>query len=185
MDAPTSRTTHSPDIELGFVRREAWAFEAAYEAYRRHLYGAAYGVLHDARDAEDCVHDVILRLWKHGHAYTQARGSLHAFLVVCVRNEALSRRRRTANRERIARERLHVVENAPPADEPTVDHVDITRAIERLSEPQQRAVRLAYYDGLTYEQIAQRTNEPVGTIKSRLSNALRAMRATLAQGERT
>ena len=54
--------------------------------------------------------------------------------------------------------------------------------IARLSAAQQQAIRLAYYEGLTHEQIAQRLGEPVGTVKSRLSNALRTMR-TLLQGE--
>jgi RNA polymerase sigma-70 factor (ECF subfamily) len=189
MEPPSSRTTRSPDelerhaLEAGFVAREAWAFEAAYEAYRRRLYGAAVSVLHDSGDAQDCVHDVLARLWRNGHAYTRARGSLEAFLVVCVRNEALSRRRRDANRERITREQLRVVESAPPADDESVQRLDMGRMLERLSEAQQQAVRLAYYDGLTHEQIAQRLHEPVGTVKSRLSNALRTLRALLKQGE--
>jgi RNA polymerase sigma-70 factor (ECF subfamily) len=102
---------------------------------------------------------------------------------VCVRNEALSRRRRDANRERITREQLRVVESAPPADDESVQRLDMGRMLERLSEAQQQAVRLAYYDGLTHEQIAQRLHEPVGTVKSRLSNALRTLRALLKQGE--
>ena len=189
MDAPSSQSTRSPDdaerhaMEAAFVAREPWAFEAAYEAYRRQLYGAAFAVLRDARDAEDCVHDVLMRLWRHGHAYTPARGSLHAFLVVCVRNEALSRRRRDVNRERIAREQLRAVPNVPAPDDPAAARVDMERTLSRLNDAQQQAVRLAYYDGLTHEQIAQRLGEPVGTVKSRLSNALRMLRTLLGQGE--
>lgn len=189
MDAPSSQSARSPEaperhaIELAFVAREPWAFEAAYDAYRRHLYGAAFAVLRDAGDAQDCVHDVLMRLWKHGHAYTPQRGSLEAFLVVCVRNEALSRRRRDSNRERIARERLVPVPSSPPPDDPAVQRLDMARMLAHLSEAQQKAVRLAYYDGLTHEQIAAHLGEPVGTVKSRLSNALRALRALLAQGE--
>jgi RNA polymerase sigma-70 factor (ECF subfamily) len=188
MDAPSSPSARSADaperlaIEAGFVAHEAWAYEAAYDAYRRHLYGAALGVLRDPSDAEDCVHDVLMRLWRQGHAYSQARGSLEAFLVVCVRNEAISRRRRDVNRERITRERLRVVESAPPDDEPVVQRLDMARVLARLSDAQQQTLRMAYYDGLTHEQIAQRLGEPVGTIKSRLSNALRALRALAAQG---
>jgi RNA polymerase sigma-70 factor (ECF subfamily) len=189
MGAPSSQNARSPEppqrhaIEAAFVAGEPWAFEAAYDAYRRHLYGAAYAVLRDAGDAQDCVHDVLMRLWKHGHAYTSARGSLEAFLVVCVRNDALSRRRRDSNRERIARERLTPVPSSPPPDDPAVLRLDMARLLERLSEAQRSAVRLAYYDGLTHEQIAKRLGEPVGTVKSRLSNALRTLRALLAQGD--
>ena len=85
MDPPSSQSTRSADaaerhaLEAAFVAREAWAFEAAYEAYRRHLYGAALAVLHDGGNAQDCVHDVLLRLWRHGHAYSHARGSSKHF----------------------------------------------------------------------------------------------------------
>lgn len=188
MDPPSSQSTRSTDaaerraLEAAFVAREAWAFDAAYEAYRRHLYGAALGVLHDAGNAQDCVHDVLLRLWRQGHAYSAARGSLQAFLVVCVRNEALSRLRKSQNRDRIVREHLRVAEAVPAPDEPAATRLDIANVVTRLSDAQQQAIRLAYYEGLTHEQIAQRLGEPVGTVKSRLSNALRTLR-TLLQGE--
>jgi len=185
MDAPSSQSTRSPDdaerhaIEAAFVAREPWAFEAAYEAYRRQLYGAAFAVLRDGRDAEDCVHDVLMRLWRHGHAYTPARGSLHAFLIVCVRNDALSRRRRDVNRERIAREHLRAVQHVPAHDERATARIDMERMLSHLNDAQQQAVRLAYYEGFTHEQIAQRLGEPLGTVKSRLSNALRLLRTLL------
>jgi len=191
MDAPSSRIRHSPKssgpeeraVEAGFVAREAWAFEAAYVTYRRLLYGAAYGVLHDASDAEDCVHDVLIRLWQRGHAYTAARGTLHAFLSVCVRNEALSRRRRGVNRARIEREKLDAGAVEPPADDPVLGRMIVTQSLQSLTDPQRQAIQLAYYDGLTHEEIARRLGEPVGTVKSRLSNALRVLRRVLAEGK--
>jgi RNA polymerase sigma-70 factor (ECF subfamily) len=165
------------------IALSAETLEQAYHAYRRQLYGAAYGVLHDADDAEDCVHDVLVRLWRQGHSYSPARGSLQAFLVVCVRNEALSRRRKEANRDRIVHEQVRPVSETPPPDDSAVARIDMARILERLNDAQREAVRLAYYDGLTHEQIAKRLDEPVGTIKSRLSNALRTLRGLLSQGD--
>lgn len=188
MDAPSSATAPSAEalqqhaLENGFVAREAWAFEAAYKTYRSLLYGAAYGVLRDASDAEDCVHDVLARLWQHGHAYNRARGSLHAFLTVCVRNEALSRARQSANRSRILREAPPPDLTEPAPDSSLVDRVDIAKVLRGLTDSQREAIRLAYYEGLTHEQIAARLSEPVGTIKSRLSSALRVLRRLLSSG---
>ncbi len=170
-------------MEEGFVAREAWAFEAVYKTYRSLLYGAAYGVLHDASDAEDCVHDVLTRLWHRGHAYSRSRGSLHAFLAVCVRNEALSRRRQSVNRARIAREKLTEDVSEPAADNATLERMRMAQVLQSLSDPQREAIQMAYYDGLTHEQIAARLGQPVGTIKSRLSNALRLLRKVLSQGD--
>lgn len=168
-------------MEQGFVAREAWAFEACYRAYRTLLYGAAYAVLRNAGEAEDCVHDVLLRLWQRGHAYTQARGSLRAFLAVCVRNEALSRRRKQTNRARI--ELAMLPGGADRTDESTEERMDMANVLASLGAPQRQVLELAYYQGLTHEEIASRLDEPVGTVKSRLSNTLRALRRALSGGE--
>jgi RNA polymerase sigma-70 factor, ECF subfamily len=189
MDVPSSPTRPSANaatpqvaaLEAGFVAHEAWAFEAAYTMHRRLLYGAAYSVLHDASDAEDCVHDVLVRLWQKANAYTAARGSLPAFLCVCVRNEALSRQRQARNRARIERDTLENVIVEPAGDDQVLRRMHIAQSLQSLSDPQREAIRLAYYDGLTHEQIARRLDQPVGTIKSRLSNALRVLRGILVQ----
>lgn len=173
MDAPTSQT-----------RRWDSTLEDGYREHRNMLYGVALRVLHDRSEAEDCVHDTILRLWQRGHSYTPARGSLGAFLTVCVRNEALTRLRKRANRSRIEHERLSADAIEPAVDEPIVEHVRVEEALASLSPVQRDTLRLAYFGGLTHEQIAARMNEPVGTVKSRLSNGLRALRAYFkARGE--
>jgi len=183
MDAPSSATGPSHKVEQqlalenAFVARERWAFEAAYAAYRRSLYGAALGVLHDAQSAEDCVHDVLVRLWQRSHSYRPQRGDLGAFLTVCVRNEALSRRRKEANRLRVVRERMN--DEKPSDAEPDAASLDLRAALQGLSEPHRRALELAYYEGLTHEEIARRLDEPLGTIKSRLSNALKGLRRSM------
>lgn len=189
MGTPPSATSRSLDaaaeqraVEQGFVAREAWAFDACYRAYRTLLYGAAYGVLRNAGEAEDCVHDVLLRLWQNGHAYTEARGSLRAFLAVCVRNDALSRRRKQSNRTRI--ELAMLAGGAEQTGESTEERMDMANVLASLSGPQRQVLELAYYQGLTHEEIARRLDEPVGTVKSRLSNTLRALRRTLSGGER-
>lgn len=173
MDAPTSR-----------MRRWDSALESAYAEHRSMLYGVALRVLRDAGEAEDCVHDTLLRLWERGHSYTPERGSIAAYLVVCVRNDALTRLRKRTNRLRIDRERIHEEGIEPAIDDAIADRSDLRDALSSLSDVQRNTLELAYFGGLTHEQIAQRTHEPVGTIKSRLSNGLRALRRYFkARGE--
>jgi RNA polymerase sigma factor (sigma-70 family) len=169
-------------LERGFVEKAAWAFEAAYHGYKTRLFAAAMHVLGEREEAEDCVHDVLVRLWR-GHGYRTERGSLRAFLTVCVRNEALSRRRKRANRLRIERDNFAAeIVNAP--DDRIADRDRVGRALTQLGDKQREAIRLAYGEGLPYQEIALRLNEPVGTIKSRVSNAMRALREQFAtQGE--
>lgn len=171
------------ELARAFARGEAWAYEAAYRIHGDALYAAARGVLHDASDAQDCVHDVMTRLWQRRHTFTPERGSLRAFLAVCARNEALTRARNAGTRERIL---TRFVAPAPP----TRDHGDevaeresIARALSTLTERQRETIEMAYYQCLTHPEIAERTGEPVGTVKSRLSGALRRLREYFATEE--
>ena len=126
-------------------------------------------------DAQDCVHDVFVRVMKNRDAFRPERGSLRAFLIACVRNEALSRRR-TAARHRAIEEREAVREPSEEIEIP--DHIEnarIRRALEALPAEQRRALELAYFGGLTHREIAAATGEPLGTIKSRVALALRRL----------
>lgn len=173
MDAPTSRT-----------RRWDSALEAAYAEHRNMLFGVALRVLRDRGEAEDCVHDTLLRLWQRGHSYTPERGSMAAYLIVCVRNDALTRLRKRANRARIEHERLDREVVEPAIDNAIVERSELHDAMSSLSDVQRNTLEFAYFGGLTHEQIAERMHEPIGTVKSRLSNALRALRTYFkARGE--
>jgi len=163
------------ELALAFARGEAWAYEAAYRLHGDALYAAAHGVLHDSSDAQDCVHDVMARLWQRRNAFTPERGSLRAFLAVCARNEALTRARKAGTRDRI------LTRMAPPS--PSSDHSDevadresVARALSTLTGKQRETIEMAYYQCLTHPEIAERTGEPIGTVKSRLSGALRRLR---------
>jgi RNA polymerase sigma-70 factor, ECF subfamily len=174
------------DAELAraFVARQEWAHEAAYRVHGRVLYAAAYSVLRDANEAQDCVQDVLLRLWRDASVYRVERGSLRAFLAVCVRNEALSRLRKSLNRERIERT-LQPPDDVEDIASGVAREDSIGRALAALNEEQRRAVALSYFGHLTHQEIAGRLGEPVGTVKSRLSAALRRLRAELGPQQET
>jgi RNA polymerase sigma-70 factor, ECF subfamily len=166
-------------LEDGFARRDAAAFERAYERFGSRMYTAALRVLRDRALAQECVHDVFLHLWRRGSGYTPARGNLEAFLVVCARNAALMRARDDARRREL-------VSSAPPAAQTAADpdpfeHESMHHAVSALPQEQSRIVELAYYRGMTHNEIASELHEPVGTVKSRLSSALRSLRAALGK----
>lgn len=168
-------------LARGFVNREAWAYDSAYRLHGNVLYSAALQVLHDANDAADCVHDVLLRLWRRGDAYRAERGSLRAFLAVCVRNEALSRARKTRHRDRIFQS-LDRPSDAGDISTGVVDRESVRRALQTLTEKQRETIELAYMRHMTHEEIARELGEPAGTVKSRLSSGLRKLRETFAPG---
>ena len=164
------------------MNREEWAYEAAYRLHGRVLHAAALQVLRDSNDAADCVHDVLLRLWRRGDAYRLERGALRAFLAVCVRNEALSRSYKMRNRDRIV-QGLDRPSDTRDIAAGVVDRESISRALQVLTEKQRETIELAYMRHMTHEEIARALGEPTGTIKSRLSSSLRKLREVFAPGE--
>ncbi|MBV8222836.1 MAG: sigma-70 family RNA polymerase sigma factor [Candidatus Eremiobacteraeota bacterium] len=167
-------------MAAAFAARERWAFS---EAYRRHaslLYSTAYNVLGNADDAKDCVADAIARLWRASHPYSSARGNLRNFLIVCVRNEAISRLRRHTRKSH-AEERLAGLapeRNGAEAADP-IERDRVRRAVLTLPPDQRVAIALAYYAAKTHREIAAELREPLGTIKSRIKLALRKLASAL------
>lgn len=165
-----------------FARREPWAFDEAYRRYGALLYSVALNVLHSAEDAEDCVHDVLVRVWKRSNAFTLDRGTVRAFLTVCVRNEAISRRR-SMQRQTVLAGKLESLATPPEGfDIPDfVESARVHRALAELPGEQREALILAYFGGKTHSQTAQALGEPLGTVKSRIALGLRKLAAALAE----
>jgi RNA polymerase sigma-70 factor (ECF subfamily) len=182
-----SRTLRSANVrdellEHAFARGDASAYESAYRRYGARLYSTSLRLLRNDALAQECVHDVLLRLWQRRDAYSPQRGDLLAFLVACVRNNALSRLRNDARRRDIvagAREATYDLEEDP------IERDRIARAVSELTDTQRHMVELAYYKNMTHSEIASELGEPLGTIKSRIAAALRALRRNLTIGAQT
>lgn len=183
-----TRITHSASarddaLERAFAARAEWAYEEAYRRFAPRMYATAYRFLRDRAAAADCVHDVLLHLWKRGDAYRVDRGALEAFLATCVRNDALARLRNESRHQ----QRLRALPQDPQTEELDVDPIErdrIAAAVASLGEEQRAAIERAYYRGMTHVEIAQELHVPLGTVKTRLSAALRRLRGILNEETR-
>jgi RNA polymerase sigma-70 factor (ECF subfamily) len=167
------------ELAASFVARRPEALEDAYRAYAPALYSVARHVLGSDADAQDCVHDALMRVWNRPGAYRPERGSLRTFLSVCVRNEAIGRKREAARHFHIER-RLVATERDEPYEFEVDDFVErgrLREALATLSDEQRQALELAYFGYLSHTQIAEKLGVPLGTIKSRLALGLRKLQA--------
>ena len=164
-------------LERAFERHDAAAYETAYHRFGPRMYTSALRLLREPESARECVHDVFLHLWHRGTGYTAARGSLEAFLVVCARNRALMQLRSSA-RGRKSLERLDAPAQYVMEDDP-IERQRIDRAIAQLTNDQADVVNLAYFRGFTLSEVAENLAIPIGTVKTRLSAALRNLRRSL------
>jgi RNA polymerase sigma-70 factor (ECF subfamily) len=160
------------------------AFELAYRAHAPRLRAVAFDVVRDRDLAQDIVHGALIRVWSAG-SYRPERGPLLPFLIACVRREAIDSVRGTQRRrereERAVRGDDGIVRDETAAIDP-VEAQRIRRALATLPEQQRDVVMRAYYGHRTLAEIATEGGLPLGTVKSRLSQALRRLHAALSEG---
>jgi RNA polymerase sigma-70 factor, ECF subfamily len=179
-----SRIAPSADVrdevlERAFERRDAAAYESAYRRFGPRLRTVALRVLQEPEASSECVQEVFLQLWRRG-GYLARRGALEAFLAVCVRNRALMQARSTA-RARSSLERLKLPNETYVMEDDPIERTRIESAISQLTSGQADVVALAYYRGLTLGEVAAELAVPLGTVKARLSAALRSLRRSLVE----
>jgi RNA polymerase sigma-70 factor, ECF subfamily len=160
---------------------------ALAEVYRRHggaVYGLAKRVLNNAAEAEDVTQEVFLRLWNQPDRFDAARGSLRSFLLAQAHGRAVDAVRSSSSRRlREARDAMRTAEAGYDLQHEVWDLAvadQVSRAMGELPEEERRALELAYFDGHTYREVAQLLDQPEGTVKSRIRNGMRRMRAVLA-----
>lgn len=153
--------------------------ERLYKSCMPPLIALADRILHSSTDAEDCVHDVLLRVCQRPWLYREERSALQTFLAICVQREALARRRRLMRRSKIV-ERFNPGIEAQELDVPDFVEIErLRRAVRALPAKQRTAVVYAFYRQLSHREIATSLALPVGTVKSRLSNAIRKLGSEL------
>ena len=161
-------------------------FGRAYDEHSRGVYAAAYRILGDAPQAQDVVQDVFLRLWRRPHTFDAARGELGAYLRMMARSRALDlwREGQAAGRAHARLEHAVAHEPAPGESErPSAqaerreEGVSVRAAVRRLPDAQREAVVMAYWGGLTADEIARAIEVPLGTAKSRIRLGLEKLRA--------
>src|SRR3954462_4267443 len=155
---------------------DAAGFEQLYDEHARAVLGVAYRVLGDNVQAQDVVQDVFLALWRDPSRFDERRGPIGHYLRMVARSRALDiwREAQVAGRARDRLRRLARGEDGPLEERPVAaaeSHarsVTVRRALMRLPDAQREAIVLAYWGGLTAEQIAAGSSTPVGTVKSRI-----------------
>lgn len=156
------------------------ALATLYDRHASRVLGVALSILRNRSDAEDLVHDVFIEVWQDADRFRPELSSLGAWLITRVRFRAIDRiRKLEVARRHLLKERASAIpEQEVGAEGPMPDPLvaECKRRIENLPEPQRAVLHLMYFRGLTCQEIAERMNAPLGTIKSRLSQALKRLR---------
>src|SRR5262245_23613644 len=155
-----------------------------YDRYSPMAMGLALKIVRESHEAEDVVHDAFVAVVERADQYKAERGTVVAWLVTTVRNLALDRARRRTRRAQITDEELRH-EPAEPVPDPEAlswlvhRREAVLAALGRISESQRKTLEIAFFEGLSYPEIAEREGVPLGTVKSRAARALAALRDAL------
>jgi RNA polymerase sigma-70 factor (ECF subfamily) len=151
-----------------------------YDRYSGVVYGVALRVLGDATAAEDVLQEVFLQLWRNPQAFDAERGALAPWLAVIARNRAIDVVRKRPMEQDI--EELPISTGLSLEDE-AAERMAIGKVravLAQLPQDQRKALDMAFFEGMTHTEIAAKTGEPLGTIKTRIRSGLMALRKAFA-----
>jgi RNA polymerase sigma-70 factor, ECF subfamily len=180
--SPGTRTDAGDEMRLvARVRAgDQQALAELYDRYSHVVYGVALRILQDTGAAEDILQDIFLQLWRRPDAFDSSRGSLAAWLAVIARHRSIDRLRRRRPETDI--EECVIAGGVDPRDETERSLVieKVRVAMNEMSADQRTAMEMAFFQGLTHTEIAEKTGEPLGTIKTRIRSGLQMLRARFA-----
>jgi RNA polymerase sigma-70 factor (ECF subfamily) len=187
---PVTQHDDAPLIEA-MMRGDQSAMSTLYDRYAPGVLGLALRITRERADAEDVVVDTFAQVWRDAARFETQRGSVAAWLATIARSRALDLLRVRGRRRKLDDAAEAEVGVAPPAmGTATPSPISalladersrrVQTALETLPPPQRAALELAYFEGLSQSEIAERLDEPLGTVKTRMRLGLRRLRELLA-----
>jgi RNA polymerase sigma-70 factor (ECF subfamily) len=201
MDAPPqpAASTIDPKLLARVAKGDHQAFSQLYDQSSTLLYSLVLRIVGHREEASELLQEVYLEVWRKVARYDVGRGTPIAWLITLARSRAIDRLRARSSR---AHHQVGKPLDGTPTNQvadwhpgPFEAHADqelrikIRSALASLPQAQQEAIELAYYEGLSHMEIAQRLNQPLGTVKTRIKLGMSKLRELLRpcweQGERT
>ena len=189
-----SRAEWSDEVlMLAIANQDQHAFSVLYDRYADLVYSASSRVLADAQLAEDSTQDVFVRLWTRPETFISERGRFVSWLMSVTRNRAVDELRARGRRRRREGGSLGEPDEAAEplfqgeAEDPQLsaelheEQVAVRRALRLIPGEQRVALELAYFRGLTQQEIAAELHEPLGTVKTRIRLGMQKLRRTLRE----
>ena len=168
---------------------EKSAFSQLYDRYVPLVYALCLKILHRDSEAEAVVSDIFLEVWRKPANFDAARGTCRTYLLTLARSRAIDRWRASVTRAKktqLASEESHRSTDGEGQFEPSLLAENSERreavraAVDQLDRPQREALHLAYFEGLTHREIAERLEMPLGSVKTRIRSGLKRLRLVLS-----
>lgn len=187
MDASADQ---SAEIELlkRIGQGDRQSFDQLYDRFSRVLFSIAYRLLGNQEAAEDVLQEVFVQIWEKAPRYDPARGKPLTWAVTLTRYRAIDLIRSMRRRGQLNEDAKQEAEVEAQFDDrssflavaDSEQHAFVREAIQKLSEEQREAIELAFFSSLTQTEIAERLNQPLGTVKARIRRGLIKLRGLVS-----
>ena len=156
------------------------AMTELFDRYSRLVYSVALRVLNDPGQAEDVMQEIFFQVWRNPDSFVSGRGSLGAWLAVMARNRAIDALRRRRPTDPV--DDVVLVAKGDLASDVEQNRMmeKVRGVLKDLPDGQQQLVEMAFFEGLTHSEIATRTGDPLGTVKTRIRSALTTLRKAIS-----
>lgn len=176
-------TTYSESELVSLLKsRDSKAFSYLYDNYSASLYTIIAQLVDDIEIANDVLQEVFINIWRKIESYDPAKGRLFTWMLNIARNASIdtlrSRTYQNIRKNQSLQENNDWTDAGKP-DSVNVDNIGLKRIVERLKKEHRVLIELAYFKGYTHEEIAQIEDIPLGTVKTRIRNALMQLREYL------
>lgn len=173
-------TASEDAVLLDRVRKgDQQAMAAIFDRYATMIYSVALRVLKDTGEAEDVMQEIFVQVWRSPGSFVSGKGSLGAWLLVVARNRAIDSIRRRKPTDSVDDVILHSSTDLASEAERNTMIEKVRVVLHGLPKEQQKSLEMAYFEGLSHTEIAQKTGDPLGTVKTRIRLALISLRKAL------
>jgi RNA polymerase sigma-70 factor, ECF subfamily len=181
------RNREQAALVAAMARGDQTAMGNLYDQLSGPLYSLAHRMLGDAAEAQDLTQDIFLQLWRTAASYEPSRGSVFSWAATLIRNRAIDRIRMRQRRSELLAEAAPDLQPSAPGGEADSagslwlqeKSAAVRSALAEIAPDQKQAIELAFFGGLTQQEIAARLNEPLGTIKARIRRGLLKLKERL------
>lgn len=160
------------------------AFAYLYDHYSKALYKVIYTIIGANEETEDILQNVFVKIWHNFSSYDKEKGRLYTWMLNIARNSSIDYTRSKQNKTNLQN---HTSDNIVSeidrryVNDVNYDHIGLKNVLSGLKKEHQTIIDLAYYEGYTQEEIAQKLNIPLGTVKTKVRQAIIRLREILVK----
>ncbi len=178
-------TLTDEQVLAGLATGEGWAMSVLYDRYARLVFSLAFKILSDRSSAEEAVQEVFVKVWRSARDYDQTRGKFSSWIGGIAHHHAIDELRRRRARPAVTEDETaaaKIVDDGPVPFDAAMQSMEQRRILDALQcipVDQRRPIEMAYFEGFTQQEIAQRLQQPLGTIKTRMRLGMQKLKGLL------